>query len=37
MNYPPHIHKNRDESHVVLKGDLELFILDKNGAVLKES
>ena len=35
MNYPPHIHKNRDESHVVLKGDLELFILDKNGAVLK--
>ena len=31
---PPHIHKNRDESHVVLKGELELFILDKNGAVL---
>ena len=35
MHYPPHIHKYREESHVVLKGDLELFILDKNGAVLK--
>ena len=33
--YPPHIHKNRDESHIVFEGDLELFILNKNGAVLK--
>ena len=35
MFYPPHIHKNRDESHIVLKGDLELFVLNNNGAVLK--
>ena len=35
MFYPPHMHKNRDESHIVFEGDLELFILNKNGAVLK--
>ena len=33
--YPPHIHTNRSETHIVLKGSLELFILDKNGAVLE--
>ena len=36
MFYPPHMHKNRDESHIVFEGDLELFILNKNGAVLKK-
>ena len=32
--YPPHIHKNRDESHIVFHGALELFILDNNGTVV---
>ena len=36
MHYPLIFIKYREESHIVLKGDLELFILDKNGAVLKK-
>ena len=30
MFYPPHMHKNRDESHIDFEGDLELFILNKS-------
>ena len=33
--YPPHTHKNRSETHIVIKGSLELFILDQYGSVLE--
>ena len=33
MYYPPHTHKKRVETHIVLRGALEVFILNKNGSV----
>ena len=32
--YPPHVHSNRDEMHIVLFGSLEVFILNPNGSYL---
>lgn len=30
--YPPHIHKNRDEMHLVLHGSLEIYLLNPDGS-----
>jgi cupin fold WbuC family metalloprotein len=32
--YPPHIHSDRDEMHIVLRGSLEVYLLNSDGSHL---